>query len=462
MCLLKMEPFPTTPFHYPLAVVGETEEGSVGMEVVRQGEEDRTPPFHHILSEQAKSLIALQELQNEVGALLEFREVVMEAFPQLRAKLRSSGSSRWEPGVRVKRKPRPEEPRSRSNSRSSKAASSVVADSGFCTKPTEPSEDELWTLLELIQSKGTRLRLEAETLRSRSLSDLSPDRLQALLQERERLLSQLSEMEAERAARLEETLRLSQRVEELTEEKQRLEAALASSTPRLGTLDGIVSSPAERIVCQGGVSPSKEVTAAILRETNVLELQRHLLTTSYENQVAGKRLERLTRIRETLTRQLDKYKEENEDLKFQLEEKSIELEGTRARVRLLERGHESRELDNSSTESAGQQSGETPKRPRSRIPLKATSVKPPRPIPNSQNRKPPAQGGLDHDSLESRELDRSMRSEIVLQPEIRQKPEPRQAKSVSATVRKKKEDESLPRYFDSIDSHQESDSLDMV
>lgn len=147
-----------------------------------------------------------QELQNEVGALLEFREVVMEAFPQLRAKLRSvgsgsgsgsgssGGSARWEPGIRVRRKPRShEEPRSRSNSRSSKAASSVVADSGFCTKPSEPSEDELWTLLELIQAKGTRLRLEAETLRSRSLphQDRLPqqERLQALIQVEYRQLS---------------------------------------------------------------------------------------------------------------------------------------------------------------------------------------------------------------------------------------------------------------------------------
>lgn len=194
-------------------------------------------------------------------------------------------------------------------------------------------------------------------------------------------------MERESAARAEEACRLSQRVEELTQEKVRLEAALAAGTPRLGTLDGIVSTPQERIPCQDGVSPNKEVTAAILRETNVLELQRHLITTTYENQVAGKKLERLSRIRETLTRQLDKCKEENDDLKFQLEEKSIELEGTRARVRLLERSH-TMEGDNSSTESAGQ-SGETPKRPRSRIPLKASSVKPPRPPPLSQSRKSP-------------------------------------------------------------------------
>lgn len=60
------------------------------------------------------------------------------------------------------------------------SASSVVQDSGFCTesskKNSEP-EDELWCLLELIQNKGTRLRLEVESLkdkygRSRSLGEL--------------------------------------------------------------------------------------------------------------------------------------------------------------------------------------------------------------------------------------------------------------------------------------------------
>lgn len=35
-------------------------------------------------------------------------------------------------------------------------------------------------------------------------------------------------------------------------------------------------------------------------------------------QVAGKKVECLSRLRESLTRQIDKYKEENEDLKFQV------------------------------------------------------------------------------------------------------------------------------------------------
>jgi hypothetical protein len=44
--------------------------------------------YHH--SDQTKSL---QELQNEVGALLEFRDLVIETFPDLKHKMASSGAS---------------------------------------------------------------------------------------------------------------------------------------------------------------------------------------------------------------------------------------------------------------------------------------------------------------------------------------------------------------------------------
>lgn len=45
---------------------------------------------HHIQSEQTKSL---QELQHEVGALLEFRDLVIETFPDLKHKMASMSSA---------------------------------------------------------------------------------------------------------------------------------------------------------------------------------------------------------------------------------------------------------------------------------------------------------------------------------------------------------------------------------
>ena len=192
----------------------------------------RPGPFHYLINEQAKSLVALQELQNEVGALLEFRDLVIETFPNLRHKMAvsaatssstnasvmsstqsshiplplSSPSSRrisdWEPGKVRRRVPREGEtsatsslPRSRSNSHSGgNKNSATVQDSGFSTEtsskdsastaiPRPPSprpvldeaEDELWNLLDVIHRKGIRLREEVESLQGRLESVASED-----------------------------------------------------------------------------------------------------------------------------------------------------------------------------------------------------------------------------------------------------------------------------------------------
>lgn len=43
----------------------------------------RPESFHYLVSEQARSMVALHELQNDVGELLEFRDLVIETFPNL-------------------------------------------------------------------------------------------------------------------------------------------------------------------------------------------------------------------------------------------------------------------------------------------------------------------------------------------------------------------------------------------
>ncbi|XP_014296734.1 bromodomain-containing protein DDB_G0270170 [Microplitis demolitor] len=227
---------PCTPYAYPQCgsstgdVVSRDPSGMDCMPL-------RPGPFHYLISEQAKSLVALQELQNEVGALLEFRDLVIETFPNLRHKMAasatasvaasvisstpnsshnalplSSPSSRriaeWEPGKvrrRIASAPRESEtpatslPRSRSNSHSGGSKNSAtVQDSGFSTetsskdsastaipiiRPTSPTkpvldeaEDELWNLLDVIHRKGIRLREEVESLQGR-LENSPPDDL---------------------------------------------------------------------------------------------------------------------------------------------------------------------------------------------------------------------------------------------------------------------------------------------
>lgn len=55
---------------------------------------------------------------------------------------------------------------------------------------------------------------------------------------------------------------------------------------KLGTLDGVVSSPSRITSTARGVTPDPLVVTAILQEFSAIELQRHLLTTSVENKVS--------------------------------------------------------------------------------------------------------------------------------------------------------------------------------
>ncbi|KOC61889.1 hypothetical protein WH47_05422 [Habropoda laboriosa] len=113
-----------------------------------------------------------------------------------------------------------------------------------------------------------------------------------------------------------------------------VEANVNERRARLGALDSVLVSPT-RVAHVKDVDSKK--IAAILRENSPLELQRHLITTTVHNQVLQKRLDEVEKSTETLSERLDKAREENDDLRFQLEERNIELEGTRARVRVLER-----------------------------------------------------------------------------------------------------------------------------
>ncbi|XP_043489314.1 J domain-containing protein DDB_G0295729 [Polistes fuscatus] len=187
-----------------------------------------------------------------------------------------------------------------------------------------------------------------------------------------------------------------------------IEASVIERRARLGALDSVLVSPT-RVTHVKDVDSGK--IAAILRESSPLELQRHLITTTVHNQVLQKRLDEVQKSTETLSERLDKAREENDDLRFQLEERNIELEGTRARVRVLERLQQRApteaepEAENeqprceqqsglepgSSTESARDhhQAVEvkpSPRRRPSRIPLPGSTGKPTAPRPPSHGR----------------------------------------------------------------------------
>ncbi|KAL4713343.1 hypothetical protein ACJJTC_006811 [Scirpophaga incertulas] len=321
--------------------------GGSGMECLQL----RSPPgpFQYLISEQAKSLVALQELQNEVGALLEFRDLVIETFPNLRSKMPPStpASSRrdWEPGVRVRRK-------LANGDQSRTKPQPSVQDSGFSTETScgkdasasasqstrsRPLEDELWALLDVIQRKGVRLRDEAELLRGEldeRHSDTAEESfaraltatggctdcadVQLLRCERDALLARAAQLEAEAEAGAGAVA---------------ISEAGTKTPPPLGRLDAALETPSRPPRVS---TPDSKKFAAILLESNPVELQRQLLTSTVQNQVLSERLRRAAAQRTLLLERLERTRELNEDLKFRLEEKSIELEGSMARIRQLE------------------------------------------------------------------------------------------------------------------------------
>ncbi|CAH0581519.1 unnamed protein product [Chrysodeixis includens] len=325
--------------------------GGSGMECLQL----RSPPgpFNYLISEQAKSLVALQELQNEVGALLEFRDLVIETFPNLRSKMApstpASGTRRdWEPGVRVRRKlaagagdpnrakPQPSVQDSGFSTETScgKDAHSSSASASASATRSRPLEDELWALLDVIQRKGIRLRDEAEQLRG-ELDDRQP--ADTVEESFTRALTDATCVECA------DTGRLRAERDALLLRAAALEAAAAAAgaasppapAPRtpLGRLDVALDTPSRppRVA-----TPDSKKFAAILLESNPVELQRQLLTSTVQNQVLSDRLRRAAAQRTLLIERLERARDLNEDLKFRLEEKSIELEGARALVRQLE------------------------------------------------------------------------------------------------------------------------------
>lgn len=271
-------------------------------------------PFHYLINEQAKSLVALQELQNEVGALLEFRDVVIETFPNLRTKLASSPSTMtshnsnipvavrrdWEPGIRVRRKLI-----SKDDVRSvtKRLGDNAVQDSGFSTETSskethsapsassaamgcpDESEDELINLLEIIDQKGTRLKNEVEALQASLqcrddcsdnfhdvLCHATPEDIVRLRKERDMLLDRLAEMEAEVLAGRVHTSRLQEDLENLLTAKHDLEEQLKTVLSQRGEVNSRIRDLHLEFVTKStnsSESDNKDVISSALKKDSV-------------------------------------------------------------------------------------------------------------------------------------------------------------------------------------------------
>ncbi|KAH1020265.1 hypothetical protein HUJ04_009961 [Dendroctonus ponderosae] len=499
-------------------------------------------PFHYLINEQAKSLVALQELQNEVGALLEFRDLVMETFPNLRSKLHQQNSANstpatmtghhvhhsnipisirpgdWTPGIRVRKKLGISSGKEKKSGSESAAASSTsaVQDSGFSTEAsskethsasstvptsnsatgtseTDETEDELWSLLDIIHRKGTRLKDEVEALQGtlrdqtpfgdpdgnfqRDLFHSSADDLRQLRQERDLLLDRLAEMEAEVLAGRLHTSRLQEDLENLMSAKHDLEEQLKAIVSQRGEVNSRIhdlhlqfvakSASDEKLKLLSGdrkessqiqpvwttppvlsrrlscseldtvlgnqvrkVSmPNRKKIAAILREQDPVVLQKHLLVSTVQNQILNSKKIAyiITSVESTksvftwltypkvlkqqldtagglelgLRQRLDKAVEENEDLRFELENRTIELEGTKARVRVLEDLHKPNVTKSTSPDIIPDLHVTQDQRPSSRTEISTASMKAMSPLPMNLQMDHSSSTESAHDQTES-------------------------------------------------------------
>lgn len=292
-------------------------------------------PFHYLINEQAKSLVALQELQNEVGALLEFRDVVIETFPNLRTKLASSPSTMtshnsnipvavrrdWEPGIRVRRKLI-----SKDDVRSvtKRIGDNTIQDSGFSTETSskethsasstapsasaamgcpDESEDELLNLLEIIDQKGTRLKNEVEALQAtlqcgsdcnsddnfhNALYHASPEDIMQLRKERDMLLDRLAEMEAEVLAGRIHTSRLQEDLENLLAAKHDLEEQLKTVVSQRGEVNSRIRDLHSEFVTKNAESDNKDViSSAFKKELVSSQTSTHMKSSNIDATLGG-------------------------------------------------------------------------------------------------------------------------------------------------------------------------------
>ncbi|XP_030754033.1 uncharacterized protein LOC115880857 isoform X2 [Sitophilus oryzae] len=266
----------------------------------------------------------------------------------------------------------------------------------------------------------------------RALFHSSADDIRQLRQERDLLLDRLAEMEAEVLAGRLHTSRLQEDLENLLCAKHDLEEQLkaivsqrgevnsrihdlhlqfvakSASDEKLKLLSGGGAAKDSSQVSKGGsgttgqerrrysagtldvvlgnfvpkvTTPDRRRIAAILKEHDPLVLQKHLLVSTVQNQVLRQQLDSAEGMEVTLSQKLDKAREENDDLRFQLEDRTIELEGTKARVRLLEDLHKPNLNKSNSPDIIPDLSSSQDHRPLSRTEISTASMKAMSPIP---------------------------------------------------------------------------------
>lgn len=172
-----------------------------------------------------------------------------------------------------------------------------VQDSGFSTETScgkdaqaarsRPVEDELWTLLDVIQRKGSKLRDEFDSLRGQLDASVAADESFAAALAADRLhceCEDASQLRRERDELLVHSARLEAEIASVRAAPSPAPAPASTPLPRtpLGRLDRVLSTPSRPPQVP---TPDSRKFAAILLESNPVELQRHLLTSTVHTEV---------------------------------------------------------------------------------------------------------------------------------------------------------------------------------
>lgn len=362
-------------------------------------------PVFFLIQEQAKSAVAIQALQSRMAVLENLQERLMKAIDDVHNHLTPSGHvknhaiTQLSPTIEVKsyaniasafdKKLRfadlENTAYSRSTSASGKSDSSksdsLNKDSGIGasensfnnseTNKNADDDDELLKLLDLIDQKSVILLKQVEgsgeqeiAKRASEMSDSSSALLlDNLLFEKVDTQRQLSEVKAERdelrrrLAKLElateavtkEKIKVQQQLDLTLQENQSLQERIQKAgdyklkSESLGYMEDIEKANMKRKYLQFS-EKSRIRVSTILKETNVLELQKQLLTYVMENDVLRAKLEqdeptRLAnwlKVEAKLKHELKEALELNQNLQETIRSKNLEIASLKDKVRALE------------------------------------------------------------------------------------------------------------------------------
>ncbi|KAG8176877.1 hypothetical protein JTE90_026587 [Oedothorax gibbosus] len=330
-------------------------------------------PVFFLIKEQAKSVVAIQALQSRMAVLESLQERLMQAINDVHQHLALSKEANTL--KTPDKKPKFVEAgtkRDLSKSDSLNKDSGISSDSSLTNPTTNNEDDELLQLLELIDQKSLVLLKQVENFglyqeepdtemndekySSQLLDDVLFEKtdvhrqLSEVKAERDELRSRLDKLELATEAVGKQKLKIQQQLVATLEENQSLQDKIqhrASEGPQrsesLGYMADIEKASIRRKYLQYS-EKSKMKVSAILKEGNILELQKQLLTYVMENDILRAKLQqdepskmaKWLKIEDRLRKDLELAIEGNKHMQEIIQSKELEIASLKDKIRCLQ------------------------------------------------------------------------------------------------------------------------------